>query len=428
MCGAAHATPPSRSASPSTPAGSARTPPLTSPSAHRAVPGSSPKSRRSPSAARATGRARSWPGRGGVTAANAHAAAWPSPAAPSTAAPGPAGMTAAGTSPTSTAGSAGCSADANTDASGSMRTAQTSKILYMSDRGHAVSRPFVGHISAISPLVGDAIDGTPQSKPKLFPRKERREPLDRSLTFFCSNPQCDHKTWAPQEQARHMAREFWEVAQALVRLAPDSPEALKLTGDVILSKLTDDECRDGASAYSRFAAAGALDEMPLVTRLIKREYERRATAGELTPYEGRTMCLKGLHALTEDNLIYNSAGWRQCRACYRETSQKRRARKRELHASGDHSRCSPSACAAALAALGPEERAAAMARTEARKQRKRQTASSPESRERAAARQREPNRERRKLIRELHAAGDHSICYPSSCEGRRVLDGNRMSA
>jgi len=227
--------------------------------------------------------------------------------------------------------------------------------------------PFAEQVSAISALDGGALDGTPRPKPKLFPRRPAREPMDRSHTFFCSNPQCDHATWAPAEQARHMAREFWEVAQALIRLAPESAEALKLTGGVILKDLSDQECRDGASAYNRFAGAGTLDELPLAVRLVKREYERRATAGELSPYEGRTMCLRGLHLLTDDNLRYNKGGWSQCRACYAARQREWRERRRELHQAGDHSKCAPTRCSAALAALDPGERDAISARERERR-------------------------------------------------------------
>src|SRR5258708_24187916 len=91
---------------------------------------------------------------------------------------------------------------------------------------------FSDAVSAVSP-VGAAIDGTLAPKARRG-RPPRRDAGARSLTFFCSNPQCDHTTWAAAEQARHMAREFWDLAQALVRLAPESPEAIKLTGGVIL--------------------------------------------------------------------------------------------------------------------------------------------------------------------------------------------------
>ena len=134
-------------------------------------------------------------------------------------------------------------------------------------------RPLTELVSAVSPLDGDALDGSerPKSRRTVGPR---REPQDRSLTFFCSNPQCDHATWSPAEQARHMAREFWEVTQALVQLAPDSPEALKLTGDLILRDLTDDECREGATEALRHRRRA--EKAPLQVQLIANEYIRRA--------------------------------------------------------------------------------------------------------------------------------------------------------
>jgi transcriptional regulator with XRE-family HTH domain len=143
-----------------------------------------------------------------------------------------------------------------------------------------MSQSLVSQISAISPLDGDAIDGSPRPKPRRE-RKPAREPLDRSLTFFCSNPQCDHGTWSPVEQARHMAREFWEVQQALVRLAPESPEAMKLTGGVILHDLTDDECREAVRLRSLLQRRG--EAIPLRLRLIYAESKRRLRTGVLPP-------------------------------------------------------------------------------------------------------------------------------------------------
>lgn len=146
-----------------------------------------------------------------------------------------------------------------------------------------MNQPLTSQISAVSPLDGDAIDGKPRPKPRR-PRKARQEPQDRSLTFFCSNPQCDHSTWAPAEQARHMAREFWSVAQALVRLAPDSPEAMKLTGGVILSDLTDDECRAASATWETLRRCnGGIDGIPVEIRLRRNEYGRRLYRGEMRP-------------------------------------------------------------------------------------------------------------------------------------------------
>ena len=140
-----------------------------------------------------------------------------------------------------------------------------------------MKQPFAESVGAVSALDG-AIAGSVRERPKR-PRKPSRQPQDRSLTFFCSNPQCDHATWSPQDQARHMAREFWEVAQALVRLAPESAEALKLTGDVILRDLTDDECRDGH--VEALLASRRGERAPLHVRLRANEYSRRIYAGTL---------------------------------------------------------------------------------------------------------------------------------------------------
>jgi hypothetical protein len=192
---------------------------------------------------------------------------------------------------------------------------------------------FPEQVTAVTPLDGDAIDGTP--RPKLRrPRKPAREPMDRSHTFFCSNPQCDHATWAAVEQARHMAQEFWNVAQALVRLAPDSREALLLTGGVILKDLTDDECRAGYAAYSlEYTRSGkGRSDLPVHVRLRCLEYDRRRDAGTLTPADERTRriplketCGKG-HPFTEDNTYIDPRrGTRHCRACSRAYGKARYA-------------------------------------------------------------------------------------------------------
>jgi hypothetical protein len=141
-----------------------------------------------------------------------------------------------------------------------------------------MARPFAEQVSAVSPL-REALDGSPRRKPQRE-RRPAREPADRSQTYFCSSPACDHETWSPVEQARHMAREFWVVAQAIVRLAPDSPEALMLTGGLSVRELTDDECLAASRAYRRLLAAGA--EIPLQIRFRVREYARRRNA-TITP-------------------------------------------------------------------------------------------------------------------------------------------------
>jgi len=166
------------------------------------------------------------------------------------------------------------------------------------------------------------------------PRNPRPEPLGRSQTYFCSNPQCDHATLSDQDQARHMAREFWTVAQALIRLAPDSPEALKLTGGVIMAELADDECRTAHLDYQRAIRQNAIEELPIDTRIRYTEYNRRVRAGTLgprlvngIPLPGKTrrpqeMCRKGLHPLSGDNLGLRPDGHRYCRECASDAQRK----------------------------------------------------------------------------------------------------------
>lgn len=194
--------------------------------------------------------------------------------------------------------------------------------------------PFAEQVSAVTPLDGDAIDGTPRPKTRR-PRKPAREPMDRSHTFFCSNPQCDHATWAPADQARHMAQEFWEVAKALVELAPDSPQAFKLTGGVILKDLTDDELRAAKTEESRIrrerGGTWSRDDMPIQLRLRVNEYSRRWKWGELSEpvapvrrQPPKTHCKRG-HPLSGDNLINKSDGSRWCRECKRQWQRDRMA-------------------------------------------------------------------------------------------------------
>lgn len=186
---------------------------------------------------------------------------------------------------------------------------------------------FARQISAVSPLEGDALDGSPRPKPKR--QVQRREyDLDRSLTYFCSNPQCDHATWAPAEQARHMAQEFWEVAQELVRLAPDSLIALKLTGGVILRDLTDDQCRRAATDYARYFNRKL--PVPVDVRLRAYEYKRRSGDGELesldrsewAPRARPEKCKRG-HEFTPENTCPLPGGRRACRTCRREAGSRR---------------------------------------------------------------------------------------------------------
>ena len=176
-------------------------------------------------------------------------------------------------------------------------------------------------------------------------RPQRREPQDRSLTFFCSNPQCDHKTWAPARQAQHMAREFWEVAKALVRLAPDSPEALRLTGGVILADLTDDECRAAHAAYQRLRRADAgvvngrpVEQMTTPVYLAYLEYGRRvhdgilAPAGQRAGRVPRTECPACGAEWSEENTYQRKDGRQGCRRCRRKTDAAAQQRRRRAKA------------------------------------------------------------------------------------------------
>ena len=156
---------------------------------------------------------------------------------------------------------------------------------------------FTEAVGAVSPLNG-AIDGSPRKKPRRA-RKPPREPMARSLTFFCSNPRCDHATWSPQDQARHMAGEYWNLAKAVVRLAPDSPEALALTGGRLLNDLTDGECRVAAATYRQHQRRGDLGSLSPQVRLWFNEFQRRCQAGTIAPLAdaGRD---KGRFSRTED--------------------------------------------------------------------------------------------------------------------------------
>lgn len=193
------------------------------------------------------------------------------------------------------------------------------------------ARPLTKLVSAVSPLDGDAIDGAARPKLRRAP-KPRREPQDRSLTFFCSNPQCDHATWSPVEQARHMAREFHDIVRVLVRLAPDSAEALKLTGGVIARNLTDEECRAACAEHEYLRRRGLPD--PLIVMIKRAEYQRRQSAGILSPapkernfrWHPPEMCRSGRHPLSGTNVAVRPDGTRRCRACQRESTAAYRAK------------------------------------------------------------------------------------------------------
>ena len=198
-----------------------------------------------------------------------------------------------------------------------------------------MSIAFHEQVSAVSPLEGDAIDGTPQPKPKRI-RQRRREPMDRHQTFFCRNANCDHATWSPIDQARHMHREFIWALEALVLRAPESQEALLLTGGVILAELTDDDCRAAHAEYAKLQRDGVpVLEIPNELRLRKSEYNRRLHAGILTPAIGHTRraplketCSKG-HELSGDNLVIWGEN-RCCRQCKRDQNQKGREERARL--------------------------------------------------------------------------------------------------
>ncbi len=251
---------------------------------------------------------------------------------------------------------------------------------------------FPERVSAISPL-GEVINGTPQPKPKRASRP-RREPLARSLTFFCSNPQCDHATWSEREQATHMAREFWEVAQALIRLAPESSEALKLAGGVVLADLTDDEVRKGHNEYEWLRRRGPLEEIPIILRVLSAECARRLRAGTLGPRLGprgirlpprkrppQETCGRG-HLLAGDNLGVRPDGKRYCRTCTR-AAQRARRKKSEAKAYAN-------AYARRRYREDPEWRARrkASSDTEQQREKARQRTKTPEYRARHAANER----------------------------------------
>jgi hypothetical protein len=260
---------------------------------------------------------------------------------------------------------------------------------------------FVRQISAVSPLNGDALDGSARPKPGRA-RAERRERLDASRTFFCSNPQCDHATWAAAEQATHMAAEFWEVAQELVRLAPDSLLALKLTGGVILSELTDEECRQAATDR-RFLQQQQLP-IPLPVRLGANEYHRRCKHGQLDLLTDTSQraprriilsptCGKG-HEFTPDNTYVDPSGGRQCRTCRRDRQRDRyseapyRERKNEAGRDRYHQ-------------LDPESRARRLEQQRVRKQQRYQD--DPEFRARLLERKRQA-----KLRKKLQTAAEQT--------------------
>lgn len=150
--------------------------------------------------------------------------------------------------------------------------------------------------------------------------KPRREPMGRSLTFFCSNPQCDHATWAPQEQARHMAREFWEVTQALIRLAPDSSEATRLAGGFVLRDLTDEQVRRANSTVNTKRRRG--EPITVVEQLWAREYTRRSQNRTLALLPGDNKCRRG-HEFTPENTITRPNGSRTCRTCNSDGMRRR---------------------------------------------------------------------------------------------------------
>lgn len=198
----------------------------------------------------------------------------------------------------------------------------------------AMTRSFASQVAAITPL-DEVIDGSPRPKPR-----RGRKPADRPpvgpVGYFCSNPQCDHATWTPDEQARHMAREFWAVAQALIRLAPTSPEALRLTGGVIVAELSDDECRAAHAEYAHLRHRGS--PIPAAIKIVMAEYGRRQRAGVLSPaaealthrWHPRETCRSGRHALSGNNVNILPDGRRECIACRREGSRLRSRKRRAL--------------------------------------------------------------------------------------------------
>ena len=97
-----------------------------------------------------------------------------------------------------------------------------------------------------------------------------------------------------------MAREFWAVAQAVIRLAPESPEALKLTGGVILRDLTIDECRTAVAEHRRLRAAG--EPIPLSVAVRVNEYHSRRRRGTIETIDKRGHYLPGRGAWTDGEI------------------------------------------------------------------------------------------------------------------------------
>ena len=181
----------------------------------------------------------------------------------------------------------------------------------------------------------------PAAEPKPKHRQPRREPSDRSLTYFCSDPQCEHATWSAHEQAVHMAREFRKAVNALTQAAPRSPEALRLTGGVILADLTDEECRAGAAAYQRArrAEAGAMngrtmERLTVGDYLRYMEYWRRTHRGDLSPAPERAAPAPRERCRTcggpwdGEHTYVHTDGIRRCLTCKRRTDAAAARRRR----------------------------------------------------------------------------------------------------
>lgn len=125
------------------------------------------------------------------------------------------------------------------------------------------------------------------SEPKPRPRRLSRPHQDVETRWHCSNPQCDHGTLSDRDQVKHAAGELWTAIQVIVRLAPESREALKYTGGVILHELSDEECREAETEYRRRQRRG--EGAPVRLRLIVNEYIRRLRAGALHTLTGEEL-------------------------------------------------------------------------------------------------------------------------------------------
>jgi hypothetical protein len=145
-----------------------------------------------------------------------------------------------------------------------------------------MSQSLVSQISAISPLDGDAIDGSPRPKPRRRQAAQRDFDVDAHQEFACPNKNCDHREWTDRRQLLHLGQELFRVISEFQRADPENPAVLLHTGGVILRDLTDEECRDAVRDHDRIRREGGTSGVPMTTWLRAQEYHRRVRAGTLT--------------------------------------------------------------------------------------------------------------------------------------------------